>query len=83
MKLIILLHTFSTKIVYIGSQLIYSVSMILLALTKTKSSALILSPAAGIMYSTLFTVPYLLVAKYHQLNEQVNEKVNLINRIQE
>jgi len=57
--------------------------MILLALTKTKSSALILSPAAGIMYSTLFTVPYLLVAKYHQLNEQVNEKVNLINRIQE
>jgi solute carrier family 45 protein 1/2/4 len=50
--------------------------MILLALTKTKSSALILSPAAGIMYSTLFTVPYLLVAKYHQLNEQVNEKVN-------
>ena len=70
----------STKIVYIGSQLIYSVSMIILAFNKTKSSALILSPAAGIMYSTLFTVPYLLVAKYHQSNEYINEKVNL-NRI--
>ena len=27
------------------------------------------------MYSTLFTIPYLLVAKYHQSSQYINENV--------
>lgn len=36
-----------------------------MALTKHEISVLFLSATAGVMYSTLFTMPYLLVAHYH------------------
>lgn len=36
-----------------------------MALTKAKISVIVFSWAAGVMYSTLFTIPYLLVAHYH------------------
>lgn len=36
-----------------------------MALTRAKSSVIVFSWAAGVMYSTLFTMPYLLVAHYH------------------
>lgn len=39
--------------------------MTLMALTKHKLGVLIFSWGAGVMYSTLFTMPYLLVAHYH------------------
>lgn len=39
--------------------------MTLMALTKAKISVIVFSWAAGVMYSTLFTIPYLLVAHYH------------------
>lgn len=39
--------------------------MSLMAMTRAKSSVIIFSWAAGVMYSTLFTMPYLLVAHYH------------------
>ena len=56
------------KRVYIGSQLIYAVGMLLMGYMRHRLAVIILSAAAGILYSTLFTIPYLLIAKYHTLN---------------
>lgn len=39
--------------------------MILMALTRSPAGVIIFSLSAGVMYSTLFTMPYLLVAHYH------------------
>lgn len=36
-----------------------------MALTRAKTSVIVFSWAAGVMYSTLFTMPYLLIAHYH------------------
>ena len=47
------------------SQLVYTVGSIILALWKHKAAVILLSPTAGVMYATLFTMPYLLVAHYH------------------
>lgn len=51
--------------VYIGGLLFYSVGMTLMALTKHPVGVILFSWTAGVMYSTLFTMPYLLVAHYH------------------
>lgn len=51
--------------VYVGGLLFYSVGMLLMAVTKHKIGVILFSWAAGVMYSTLFTMPYLLVAHYH------------------
>ena len=53
------------KPVYIVGQLVYTVGMILLGLWRSKVAVFLFSPTAGVMYSTLFTMPYLLVAHYH------------------
>lgn len=53
------------KRVYIGGQLVYSVGMIIMAAARHPAAVILLSPTAGIMYSTLFTMPYLLIAHYH------------------
>lgn len=53
------------KRVYIGGQLIYSVGMIIMAAARHPAAVILLSPTAGVMYSTLFTMPYLLIAHYH------------------
>jgi len=60
-----LIWRYRAKRVYIGGLLFYSLSMTLMALTKHKLGVLIFSWGAGVMYSTLFTMPYLLVAHYH------------------
>jgi hypothetical protein len=39
--------------------------MLMLALTRNRYAVIIFSASAGVMYSTLFTLPYLLVAHYH------------------
>ena len=57
--------------VYVCGQLVYSLGMVLMALTQSKWGVLVFSWAAGVMYSTLFTMPYLLVAHYHEHNEEV------------
>lgn len=53
------------KPVYIGGQLVYSVGMIIMAAARHPVAVILLSPTAGVMYSTLFTMPYLLIAHYH------------------
>jgi len=61
-----MIKKFRAKPVYIGGQLVYSCGMVCLALTRSKVGVLLFSLTAGVMYSTLFTMPYLLVAHYHE-----------------
>lgn len=58
-------YCFRAKKVYTGGLFFYSLGMALMALTKSPAGVIIFSWAAGVMYSTLFTMPYLLVARYH------------------
>ncbi|KAJ8935257.1 hypothetical protein NQ318_007067 [Aromia moschata] len=65
MKIEHLISRYGAKKVYIGGLLIYSTGMLLMALSKHQIGVIIFSWTAGVMYSTLFTMPYLLVATYH------------------
>ncbi|CAF0738784.1 unnamed protein product [Didymodactylos carnosus] len=56
---------FGIKRVYIASQLIYSVGMILMGILRHRVAVVILSGVTGVLYATLFTIPYLLISKYH------------------
>lgn len=49
--------------------------MILMAITRSPVGVIIFSWTAGVMYSTLFTMPYLLVANYHA-SQVVNQTKN-------
>lgn len=51
--------------VYVYGQLVYSVGMLFMAVFRHPAAVIIFSCCAGVMYSTLFTMPYLLVAHYH------------------
>lgn len=66
------------KSVYIISQLVYCVGMIILAIVRDPVTVILLSPTAGIMYATLFTMPYMIVANYHTKG-QVSMHVNRIH----
>lgn len=59
---------FGIKRVYIGSQLIYAIGMLLMGYLRHRFAVIILSAVAGILYSTLFTIPYLLISQYHSAN---------------
>ena len=54
--------------------------MFILAFSKLKVMAAITSLSAGIMYSCLFTIPFILVAKYHT-TESVRKISKLLNKI--
>lgn len=58
-------ETNRAKHVYAGGLLTYSVGMLMMALTRNRAGVIIFSGTAGVMYSTLFTMPYLIVAHYH------------------
>ncbi|CAG2256218.1 SLC45A1_2_4 [Mytilus edulis] len=67
-----LVEMFKAKKVYIVGQLVYTFGMILMACSRHHIAVIVLSPTAGIMYATLFTMPYLILANYHtktQFNE--------------
>lgn len=56
---------FRVKLIYVGSLTLFAVSMFLLATFPSQLGVLILSVPAGIIYSTMLTVPFLLMAKWH------------------
>lgn len=60
-----LIGKFGAKTVYVGGLLVYSSGMLMMALTKHRFGVIIFSWSAGVMYSTLFTMPYLIIAHYH------------------
>lgn len=51
---------------YVGGLTTFGVGMLLLGVFPTKNLSLILSISGGIIYATLFTFPFLLVARYHE-----------------
>ncbi|XP_037044392.1 proton-associated sugar transporter A-like isoform X1 [Bradysia coprophila] len=53
------------KFIYVGSLTLFGVSMFLLATFPTQLGVLVLSVPAGIIYSTMLTIPFLLMTKYH------------------
>ncbi|XP_045120351.1 proton-associated sugar transporter A-like [Portunus trituberculatus] len=61
-----LVKRFGAKPVYVYGQLVYSVGMVFMAALRHPAAVIIFSCCAGVMYSTLFTMPYLLVAHYHE-----------------
>lgn len=73
-----LVKRFKARPVYVCGQLVYSLGMVFMALTQSKWGVLLFSWAAGVMYSTLFTMPYLLVAHYHEHNEEVRPDGNVL-----
>lgn len=60
-----LIKRFKAKPVYVGGLLFYSLGMTMMAITKHPVGVILFSWGAGILYSTLFTLPYLLIAHYH------------------
>ncbi|XP_047363721.1 proton-associated sugar transporter A [Vespa velutina] len=60
-----LIKRYKARKVYICGLLFYSSGMMLMAIIKHPAGVIIFSWTAGVMYSTLFTMPYLLVAHYH------------------
>ncbi|XP_050562316.1 proton-associated sugar transporter A [Spodoptera frugiperda] len=60
-----LIKRLGAKRVYVGGLCTYSCGMMALCLIRAKAAVLLCSWTAGVMYSTLFTMPYLLVAHYH------------------
>ncbi|KAL3243092.1 hypothetical protein MRX96_047620 [Rhipicephalus microplus] len=63
-----LVHRFGARPIYILGQAAYSVSVALLAMFRTKAAVLLVSPAAGLLYATQFTMPFILVDHYHSSN---------------
>ncbi|PSN44819.1 hypothetical protein C0J52_17172 [Blattella germanica] len=61
-----LIKRFRARNVYVCGLLVDGLGMLMLAFTKHHVAVIVFSAAAGIMYSTLFTMPYLLVAHYHE-----------------
>ncbi|XP_055541477.1 proton-associated sugar transporter A [Wyeomyia smithii] len=68
-----LITRFKARKVYVGGLLFYCSGMTLMALTKHPVGVILFSWTAGVMYSTLFTMPYLLIAHYH--SEGIFEQV--------
>ncbi|XP_038075699.1 membrane-associated transporter protein-like [Patiria miniata] len=60
-----LINKIGARPVYIGNHLIYSISMVILANVRTVWAAFLFSACAGIQYSTLFTLPFVILAHYH------------------
>lgn len=60
-----LISIFGTRLVYVGGLLVFAAGMTILAAFPTKWGVLLLSITAGIIYATLFTMPFLLIAQYH------------------
>ncbi|XP_057330536.1 proton-associated sugar transporter A [Microplitis mediator] len=60
-----LIQRYKARKVYICGLLFYSMGMMMMALLKHPVGVILFSWTAGVMYSTLFTMPYLLIAHYH------------------
>ncbi|XP_073972296.1 loss of visual transmission isoform X2 [Rhodnius prolixus] len=69
-----LIKKFRAKLVYVGGTAFFGFGMILMAILQNKVAVIIFSWTAGVMYSTLFTMPYLLVAHYHSTNKFENSE---------
>lgn len=60
-----LIKKFSAKRCYVGGLLVFGVGMALCAHYPSKLGVLLFSMTSGVVYATIFTIPFLLVATYH------------------
>ncbi|XP_048479088.1 proton-associated sugar transporter A [Plutella xylostella] len=60
-----LIKMLGARRVYVGGLCTYSCGMFLLCALRARAAVLLFSWTAGVMYCTLFTMPYLLLAHYH------------------
>lgn len=70
-------YSHSTKAVYISGMVYYGIGMLILGLWPTKWGVLVFSTSAGILYGTLFTMPFILVANYHAKNCVCNNSLSI------
>ncbi len=68
-----------TRNIYRFSQISYSVGMLILALTRNKIVATLASFTAGMIYSSLFTIPFILLANYHSCENVSHYRIHLIS----
>lgn len=60
-----LIQVFKAKRVFIGGMMSYAIAIGILGFWPTKWGVLVFSTTAGIVYATVFTIPFMLVANYH------------------
>ena len=60
-----LIKKFSAKFVYVGGMSLFGLAMAILGKFPTKIGVVVFSTTAGVVYATLFTIPFMLVANYH------------------
>jgi solute carrier family 45 protein 1/2/4 len=60
-----LIKKFTAKRVFVGGFLAFGLGMGLLGKFPTKLGVVLFSTTAGMVYATLFTIPFMLVAQYH------------------
>jgi solute carrier family 45, member 1/2/4 len=60
-----LIKKFSAKYVFVGGMSSFGLAMAFLGKFPTKIGVVVFSTTAGVVYATLFTIPFMLVAQYH------------------
>ncbi|XP_055532662.1 proton-associated sugar transporter A-like [Wyeomyia smithii] len=60
-----IIKCFSTRPVYIGGLLTYSIGMLLMALFNERWMVFVSCPTVGIMYATIYSIPFLAISQYH------------------
>ncbi|XP_033126746.1 membrane-associated transporter protein-like [Anneissia japonica] len=78
--LVKLVKRFGAKPVYICNQLFYTFGMIWMAVLRTKWITFLASITTGAMYSTLFTMPFIILADYHSNNMFEKSKESGVTR---
>ncbi|XP_062534256.1 proton-associated sugar transporter A-like, partial [Armigeres subalbatus] len=62
------IECFSSRFVLVGGLLVFSVGMLLMGIINTKWMVLVCGVTVGIMYATIYSVPFLLISRYHSRN---------------
>lgn len=76
-----IIKKFSTKKLFIGGLIFYGTVMGILGLWPTKWGVLIFSTATGVVFATAFSVPFMLVARYHRNDSVRSMEIQKILKI--
>ncbi|XP_078581415.1 membrane-associated transporter protein-like isoform X1 [Branchiostoma floridae x Branchiostoma japonicum] len=70
-----LISRIGARAVYMAGQMTHCVGMLAMGLIRQRWAVIVLSCAAGVLYATIFTIPFILVASYHSqgLFDQIRE----------
>lgn len=64
----VIIKLFGARPVYIGGLLLNSVGMLLMALFNERWMVFICCVTVGIMYATIYSIPFLMISQYHAKN---------------